>query len=169
MRRLGNRVAVCVLGAFLAVGGLPTSASADSRNDNSDARYQVRQMQQADAAGTITAISPQTDFTLGSHAVLVDNDKGGKALHINTSWESASSADPLTFSAAFKNTDCFRRAEFTLYMDVYRLENGAKAPSQAAGFQGRQILRKILPKTGRLAQWFFLIRRITFPVRRRCT
>lgn len=138
MRRLGNRVAVCVLGAFLAVGGLPTSASADSRNDNSDARYQVRQMQQADAAGTATAISPQTDFTLGSHAVLVDNDKGGKALHINTSWESASSADPLTFSAAFKNTDCFRKAEFTLYMDVYRLENGGNAEnaSKVAFFVG---------------------------------
>lgn len=128
MRRWGNRIAVCSLSALLAFGCVPTSVSAAGKDiGNADVNGQIREVQERDVAGTITAISPEKDFTLGSHAVLVDNDNGGKALHINTSWESASNADPLTFSAAFKNTDCFRRTEFTLYMDVYRLENGGNA------------------------------------------
>lgn len=101
--RLGSRIAACFLGVLLAWGCfLSVSASG--------------------IEGTV--ISPTSDLTLGAHAVLVDNNRGGKALHINTSWVSASTNDPLAQSASFKNPGCFQKTEFTLSMDVYRLENG---------------------------------------------
>ncbi len=103
--RMGSMMAVCFLSVLLVWGCfLPVSA-----------------------AGNEAVLSPELDLTRGSHAVLVDNNRGGKALHIDTSWVDTKSVDPLTQSASFKDPGCFQKKEFTLSMNVYRLENGGNA------------------------------------------
>lgn len=129
-RNLGSRIAAGVLSVLVSLGSFPVSSSAADINERSlqEAGGSLGIQTQAAADIYMSAdISPQTDFTLGSHAVLVDNDRGGKAIHINTSWVDSKTVDPLGESASFKNPGCFQKAEFTLYMNVYRLENGGNA------------------------------------------
>lgn len=103
-RKLGSYVAACLLNILLLWGCLSASAFASE-----------------------VFISAETDLSLGANASLVDNNRGGKAVHINTSWVDTKTVDALEVSASFKNPSCFQKTEFTLFMDVYRLENGGNA------------------------------------------
>lgn len=127
-RKLGSKIAAGLLSVLVSVGSLSVSVSAvDIEGAVSHNVGGELESQAQPAAETSVTISPQTDLALGSHAVLVDNDRGGKAVHINTSWVDSKTVDPLEESASFRNPDCFQKSEFTLYMNVYRLENGGNA------------------------------------------
>ena len=112
-----RRIAAFSLSAMLALGCLPMTAFAET-NAGSPPQEAGQPTAQA---GNITEISPETDLTLGNEAALVDNDRGGKALRIKTGWQSGG----LEIAALFKDPAIFKKSEFTLYMDVYQLKNGA--------------------------------------------
>ena len=112
-----RRIAAFSLSAMLALGCLPMTAFAET---NAGSPPQEAG-QPAAQAGNITEISPENDLTRGKYALLVDNDRGGKALHISQNWDDKVG---LESAAQFKDATIFKKSEFTLYMDVYRLENG---------------------------------------------
>ena len=105
-----RRIAAFSLSAMLALGCLPMTAFAQTNAGNPTQEAG----QPAAQAGNITEISPETDLTLGNEAALVDNDRGGKALRIKTGWQSGG----LEIAAPFKDSNIFKKSEFTLYMDV---------------------------------------------------
>ena len=103
-KKLGSYVTACLLNVLILWGCLSASVFASE-----------------------VSISAETDLSLGANASLVDNNRGQKAIHINTSWVDTKAVDALEVSASFKNPNCFQKTEFTLFMDVYRLENGGNA------------------------------------------
>lgn len=129
-----RRIAAFSLSAMLALGCLPMTAFAQTNAGNPTQEAG----QPAAQAGNIMEISPENDLTRGEHAVLVDNDRGGKALHIKTNWvSSGDGTGGIKVAASFKDATIFKKTEFTLYMDVYRLENGnPKNASKVAFYAG---------------------------------
>ena len=121
---MGKQLMAISLSATLAFSCFPTSAFAASNTENLlDIEAQMTDGQKGSrVADNVVTLSPETDFTLGEQALLVDNNKGGKALHIKTSWVSGSAG--MAASAAFKDASIFVKNEFTLHMNVYRIENG---------------------------------------------
>lgn len=126
-RKLGSKIAAGLLSVLVSLGSFPVSVSAAGMEGEVSQNMEGEWESQLQPAADTSIIVPQTDLTLGSHAVLVDNDRGGKAIHINTSWVDSKTVDPLEESASFQNPGCFQKTEFTLYMNVYRLENGGNA------------------------------------------
>ena len=106
-RKLGSKILAGCLSVLVSLGSFPVSVSATGIVGEASQNMGDRQVQPM--AGASMAINPQTDFALGSHAVLVDNDRGGKAVHINTSWVDSKTVDPLEESASFQNPSCFQK------------------------------------------------------------